>query len=501
MIISGSRKTVLLASLLGLVSLGLQFLFNRLIFFYIINTDYATVSVISLHLTGFLIGALVAQRLKYFSAAHALSVLPLLISIAYLLIWRIGLDVFPIMALLILLGFFAFLIAFFGGFIIASLLARQDSQISANCILIADTAGSVAGALITGFWLLPDSGLDKSFLIFISLSLVLALIQSELRAKPFFIMLVIAPLLVMWPSQFFRPANAVLRVNGYPLANRPVASIDLLSNKESRYGVISVIQNKNKTYRQLSLDNMPLCGANPDGSDLETYSEWEIGRFSARLVADKIPTPRVAIVGLGCGFTLTAVLRNLPPEASIDMIEVNPDMPQMTKLFAPITGDSLNDPRVHLRIEDGFKHFIRDDARPNTYDLVIVDITWTRDGTLTHLFSREFFDKIASSLAPDGIFALWAENGMPGDPVAQSIFATVQASFPYVGARNAVSGYIYIASGNQAILDALPAQDKKFTEDLRMKSAGAPVNTLNHLVLNPLIFGSRSSLYSYRIYQ
>lgn len=44
---------ILYAFLVGLVSLGLQFVFNRLIFFYIVNTDYATVSVISLHLIGF----------------------------------------------------------------------------------------------------------------------------------------------------------------------------------------------------------------------------------------------------------------------------------------------------------------------------------------------------------------------------------------------------------------------------------------------------------------
>ncbi|MDX2263426.1 MAG: hypothetical protein NW215_00445 [Hyphomicrobiales bacterium] len=509
---------IALSFITGLITLGLQFVFNRLIFFYVVNTDYATVSVISLHLIGFLVGALLAgkaplrwrryretparpERKSHAPAMPvvALALLPPLVMLSYTVTWRYGLDLLPILGVLSVLGLSAFTIALLGGYIIARLMAGQETGARSTFILIADTAGSVFGAVLAGFWLLPYYGLNVSFLVFAGLAALLALFALP-RGR-----FLVPGACAFCGALFLLPsldrANARLRAEGFPLMYHNTSYAELVASQHSPMGVLSVVRDRKGQSQMLHIDNMPLCSLAMDGSDLKSWSEYEIGRFPAEFVAHNgAAAPRVVVVGLGCGLTLAGALRELPPDAAVTMVEVNPDMPKMRAHFAPVTGDPLADPRVTLVIQDGFKFFMQGEGREGTHDAVIVDITWMRDATLTHLFAYEFFTKIRQTLKPGGVFALWNEGGSLEDPVAHTVYATLQAVFPHVGVRAVSGSYIYFAGNDDTILKAMPAKDQDLTKRLRMASAGAPLNTLDNLVLNYLIFGRGQGMYSWKSY-
>ncbi len=499
---------ILFALLVGLVSLGLQFVFNRLIFFYLVNTDYATVSVICLHLTGFLVGALLAKRYVISTgekpsaiAVSSFYLLPVVTALSYTLSWRYGMDIMPVTALLAVLGISAFTVAFLGGFIIAVLMATRPNSQQSTLILIADTAGSVIGALLVGFLLLPHFGITTSFLLFIGLTSFITLLT--IRTFPFKTLICLALTLIILALPFaFSVSNKQLRAEGLALPyylTEMDDDIEIVDSIQSPLGILSVT--RIGPAKILRIDNIELCIADTYSGATET-SEYEIGRFpSAFISQQKKPAPKIAIVGLGCGFTLAAALKELPSDANVTLIEVNADMPRMTRHFSEFNNNALDDPRLNLKIKDGFKYFMQGNTAPETYDAVIVDITWMRDATLTHLFSKEFFEAISLTLKKDGIFALWEEGAGISYSISQTIYATLQSVFPYVGFRHVSDSSIYFASNNNSFLSELPEEAILLTEQLRMKSAGAPLNTLDNLVLNRLIFGFNAPNYNLNLYE
>jgi len=61
---------IFIAFAVGFCSLAGQFIVNRIIFFYVANSEYTAASIIALHLAGFWIGASFARR--YHVAIRAL---------------------------------------------------------------------------------------------------------------------------------------------------------------------------------------------------------------------------------------------------------------------------------------------------------------------------------------------------------------------------------------------------------------------------------------------
>lgn len=482
----------------GLISLGLQFVFNRLIFFYIVNTDYATVSVISLHLIGFLAGALLAARWRQANLVTPVMALPLLIAIFHIISWRYGLELLPIYGILASLLVAAFTVAFLAGFIIAHLMANQSSAAHSTHIVIADTAGSVVGAVMAGFFLLPFLGLNASFFVFTTLAVTLSLFYIKRAPKIWLTHFTLLIVLIFLPFEGIDQER--YRVEGYPLIFTKKDNQAILETLQTPLGILSVIGEDSESLI-LYTDNMPLCHVETELERNRHNSMWAAGAFSGQYISTKkISAPRIAMIGLGCGLTLAASLEILPNNASIDMIEVNSGIPQITRIFSPYVGDVIADPRVHIHIQDGFKYFMRR-ADNDLYDAITMDIAWMRDANLTHLYSMEFFQKIHENLTPEGIFVVWTEVFDEHDPAAHIIYATLQSTFPHVGVRQVNGSIFYVAAKQHDILLDIPHRDQLLSQRIRMNSAGAPINKLDHLVLNRMLFGQGIGLYSYRMWQ
>jgi len=82
--------------------------------------------------------------------------------------------------------------------------------------------------------------------------------------------------------------------------------------------------------------------------------------------------PQVLIGGLGMGFTLGAALEVLGADAEITVAELVSEVIGWARgAMADVFGQSLGDPRVHIREAD-VGHLIR--SNPSTYDAILLDV-------------------------------------------------------------------------------------------------------------------------------
>lgn len=107
---------------------------------------------------------------------------------------------------------------------------------------------------------------------------------------------------------------------------------------------------------------------------------------------------KVLIIGGGDGGTARELLR-YDCVKSVDLVEIDERVVEISRQYLQQTACSLDDPRLHFHFEDGLK-FIR--HCEDEYDLIIVDST-DPFGPGEGLFTKEFYGNCYKALHADGI--------------------------------------------------------------------------------------------------
>jgi hypothetical protein len=133
----------------------------------------------------------------------------------------------------------------------------------------------------------------------------------------------------------------------------------------------------------------------------------------------------VAVVGLGSGNTIWAASFRGETRSST-VFEISRPQPRILlrlTRFAELPGlrRLIEDPRLHIRLEDGRKAL---EADPIRYDLIEADATWPETAGSGNLYSLEFYGAAARRLKPGGVMCTWA-------PTPRA-YATFRAAFPHV---------------------------------------------------------------------
>ena len=106
----------------------------------------------------------------------------------------------------------------------------------------------------------------------------------------------------------------------------------------------------------------------------------------------------VLVIGAGDGGAVRELTR-YPEIGRIDLAEIDGQVIEVCKKYLPQTSCKMDDPRVHIYVEDGLK-FVRRHA--DEYDLIIVDST-DPFGPGEGLFTKEFYGNCYKALKEDGI--------------------------------------------------------------------------------------------------
>jgi predicted membrane-bound spermidine synthase len=405
------RAGIALAFAVGAWSLLGQFIFNRIIFFYVANSEYTAASIITLHLAGFWLGATWARkrRLDIWTLVAGSAAVTLA---AEILVWRMGIVWFSLPVLIAFTAAGGIALATMSGATITRLM-RSATNDHAQRVFMADTAGSVLGALVGGFWLIPHLGIAAAFhgLLLAQVLALAVMITSRRTAAA----IATAGILMMAALQMSGPALAakpqVIAVEGMPIAEKG-DDISLVYSHRSPYGLISITGDPEHDLT-LNIDSRPLCSARK-GSILD-FSAWQLGELPVKMMVPSSARTnlRVANIGLGCGITLAALLDNLSSGSRVDVIELNPMMPAAQKTFWPLLPKNPGDPRATTIIDDGFRYFATRKADAPKYDAVAIDVAWMQNMNATHLFSVEMYRNIRRNLADDGVLSVWIEEGNP----------------------------------------------------------------------------------------
>ena len=140
------------------------------------------------------------------------------------------------------------------------------------------------------------------------------------------------------------------------------------------------------------------------------------------------PDPKdILVIGAGDGGVIRELTR-YNSVRSIDLVEIDELVVEVSKKFLPTTACRLDDERVHIHYEDGVK-FIR--SCENKYDVIIVDST-DPFGPGEGLFTKEFYGSCLKALREDGIMVNQHESPFYDEDAAamQRSHKRIVESFP-----------------------------------------------------------------------
>lgn len=313
------------------------------------------------------------------------------------------------------------------------------------------TVGSVAGAVLTGFALIPNVAVSK---ILFGLAVVLLLLGA----------------LGSWLSRQKLPlpelaAAAACALYGFwPTLE---AATNLLVNRESAYGQIKVLDFGEKRYLLINGTTQSMA----QRATLETDSEYVHNLQWAALQRPRAKT--ALVIGLGAGLLPKALEKYYG--LTVDSVELDPAVVATAREYFGFA------PRGEVAVGDGRLFVERARKR---YDLVFLDAFGTETPPY-HLFTAEAFDAIRGALAPDGVLAvnLVSKIHEPGVVPWRSADKTLRDVFPYVRTFSGSQTYedlgnVLFFCSNAALPDAslVRAQGKAREDMERMLEKELPAD-------------------------
>ena len=145
---------------------------------------------------------------------------------------------------------------------------------------------------------------------------------------------------------------------------------------------------------------------------------------------------KVLIIGGGDGGSVRELVKYSTIE-SIDLVDIDKEVIEVSKKYLQFTAQSLDDPRVHIYNEDG-SEFVKKIEKEH-YDLAIIDSTDpVGPGAKTPAFTlitEEFLENVAEVLTKSGIFIAQTESPSYEAEYLKSYHKKLRKYFNYIAPR------------------------------------------------------------------
>ena len=312
----------------------------------------------------------------------------------------------------------------------------------------ANTVGTIAGSIATGFVLIRAIGIQNTVIaaaaanMLVGLGLLLAAPDVGRRARwaggavgAAFVAL--AAFVPHWDPGLMTTGVGVYAetfVKGGGEALREFAAgRELLFYDEGISTTVSVARDAGGTV-------LTVNGKADASNDSDMQTQVLSGHIGSLLQPG---LRRALVIGLASGVTVGAVAQH--PLEVIDVAELEPAMVPASRFFLRENRNVLADPRVRVLEGDG-RTILLTAGQP--YDLIISEPSNPWIAGVASLFTRDFYEAARRRLSPDGVFVQWLQNYsmFPGD--MQMVVRTFQEVFPHVS--------IWAASPNDFLLVATP---------------------------------------------
>jgi len=473
---------------IGATSLIYEIYSTRVLFLFILQTNWAITIAITAFLTGLAFSSLLFSKIHRSEKNNLTLLFYMQITVAlYGFLVLSHYELIPVLTSLInnifrngtvseffkisLMWIYLFVPAFFigGSFPLINglyLKSKASGVSSSGTVYFWDTIGSVFGALVAGFILLPFLGFYLTCAVAALLNLIIGFFLAQntrMRLIP------IALFTVVLGISFYPYILPGLKNQKNPLDSR---FGKVIFQQNSPYGIVTVGTHADpengRIIKGLFINYRDMC---------YTSSKSEL-----KLASDPISKlknkSQILVIGLGCGLTANQAASD-PKVAHVDIVEINPIVVKADREeFAKENNNLLENKKITLLTEDGAQ-YLR--TTNKTYDAIIIDIEEPTIIDSSPLYTKEYFYFAKLRLKTNGIFALWAQNGTPD--YAKVLYNTLGSEFNYVSPRVLDGFFIFYSSDYNYIFNLLDLKEKQAVKNI-LNSPVQEINTLNKPIID-----------------
>ena len=344
------------------------------------------------------------------------------------------------------------------------LVARDETEAgpAAARVYAWNTLGSIAGALASGFVLLPALRFAGTLSLAVAANLALAL-AAALLARPRSRLAAGLALAGLAALAVVRPPTpwTVLRHGSMLTGNAS------WRGEVAYYGVgrsSTVLLLDQRCCWRLTTNGLPESLIHRDGPEpaAPEPARW-LGLLPALVRPD---LDRMLVVGLGGGLTVESVPSTVK---DITVIELEDEVVAAHEFLAEHRSHSpLRDPRVRLVVNDARGALQLTNAR---YGAIVSQPSHPWTAGASHLYTREFFELAKQHLDPGGVFVQWIGLAFVDEGLLRSLVSTLHDVFTHVALfRPAPGAVLFVASdapidpvaGAAIALERAPAEYLRF---------------------------------------
>ena len=195
---------------------------------------------------------------------------------------------------------------------------------------------------------------------------------------------------------------------------------------------------------------------------------------------------KAALIGLASGITAGSLTLHEGLDA-IEIVELEPSMVEASHAFDAFNHRPLEDPRVQLVLADGRNHLLF--AEPGTYDLIVSQPSNPWLSGVSNLFTREFFEMGRERLAPGGVWSQWVQLYGMGQADLKSLLATFADVFPHVALFSTIEDADIVLIGSSqplafGLAEARKLMEGEVGEELRDLGVPGPYDLLLHHLMD-----------------
>jgi len=349
-----------------------------------------------------------------------------------------------------------------------------------------NTIGSVVGAILCGFLLIPYLGLDKTeiFASFVNITiafltfLLLKDFKKLILVSSVYTLALVVYLLVPLHHPFF---NVYLgnRVESRDLYDFSDSNAEIIWEKEDIEGTVQVARGGNPPMYGIRIKGKPegtLKLENDPKQLLMTYLP----------LASRPHANSFLKIGLGPGVTL-ATAAKIQSLTKLDVVEINGSVIEaVQKFFYP---SLFEDRRIQFIVDDARNFLSR---RIVQYDIITSQPSDPTDQSSGYLFTKEYYEIVRSRLTGDGVFSQFVPYYLLGKEGTDIIVKTLSTVFPYVYGWNLDEvGSLLLISSVAPIkesADIIKARVEKYNTNLKYSFFfGAGPAQLRQVALNKSI--------------
>jgi spermidine synthase len=328
----------------------------------------------------------------------------------------------------------------------ASAGAVESLGTSVGTVFAYNTLGTILGTVAGGLFLIPELGLEKTFVVGTALTmgigvLALASVRSvrALPAVPLTVACVCAFLIlsllmrspwdprVLAKGEFRNPSVGFDSFDAY----RESLDDQVLYHRDGVNTTVTVLRDGDSIYLKVN-------GKTDASTKGDLSTQLLLGHLPALLHTG---ARNAAVIGFGSGITAGAL--TLHGLASIDIFEIAQEVIEASEIFAPYNHNVMANPSVRVHVRDAREAFM---VSGKKYDIIVSEPSNPWMAGVSSLFTREFFEATYGSLADHGVMLQWFHDYAMTDDLALLILKTIREVFPKVTVWGVSQSDIFIAA-------------------------------------------------------